>query len=262
MRAPIRNAGSGAADPIIRHPAIRRALLSIRARLEGSRCIAYWIAHLLDLGEHDPDSERRAQSLQLASLLTPVAKAFFTENGFRSASAALQVLGGHGYVHENAIEQTLRDSRIAMIYEGTNEIQAIDLLLRKVIGDGGAALRQLLNIMKLEAAACRDSAESGEFGRQLQDCVESVAGATEAIVADAAHDPELPYRLADDYLQLIGLVLLAYAWAKSARVAEPYADAFHVEKKQTAQFFFGFQLPEVKHRLALLAAGREHLPSL
>lgn len=262
MRAPTRIARSGAADPIVQHPAIRRALLSIRARLEGSRCIAYWIAHLIDLAEHDPDTQQRARSLQLASLLTPVAKAFFTENGFRSASAALQVLGGHGYVHENAIEQTLRDSRIAMIYEGTNEIQAIDLLLRKVIGDGGAALRQLLSVLKEEAAACLNSAECDEFGRQLQDSVEAVAVATEAIVADAAHDPELPYRLADDYLHLIGLLLLAYAWARSARVARAHADAFHVEKLATAQFFFDFLLPELHHRLALLAAGRKHLPSL
>jgi alkylation response protein AidB-like acyl-CoA dehydrogenase len=111
-------------------------------------------AHLLDLAEHAADSTERVHAYQLASLLTPVIKAFFTEQGFQQASAALQVLGGYGYVTDFSIEQTLRDSRIAMIYEGTNEIQANDLLLRKVIGDRGEALGMLLGLYRQEAERC------------------------------------------------------------------------------------------------------------
>jgi alkylation response protein AidB-like acyl-CoA dehydrogenase len=251
-----------ASVPIIRHPAIRRTLLRLRAWVQGERCIGYWIAHLLDLAEHHPDPSRRAHSAQLASLLTPVAKAFFTKNGFQSASDALQVLGGHGYVHDNAIEQTLRDSRIAMIYEGTNEIQAIDLLLRKVIGDDGVGLRLLLQIMQAEAGACLATAECRDFGLRLSESVAALVAATDAIRADTADEPELPFRVADDYLHLLGLILLAHAWARAARVSQPrvQSDNFYCEKWATAQFYFQFMLADVQHQIALLAAARRKLP--
>lgn len=126
MRAPVRPVGvsADAADPIHFHPAMRRTLLELRACTEGMRAVGYWVAHLLDEAEHQESPTERQRALQLAELLTPVIKAFFTDQGFRQASNALQVFGGYGYVSEFAIEQTLRDSRIAMIYEGSNEIQA------------------------------------------------------------------------------------------------------------------------------------------
>jgi alkylation response protein AidB-like acyl-CoA dehydrogenase len=144
MKAPFRpdaaQAGSpSGVDPIALHPAIRRTLLRLQALTEGQRVIAYRTAQLIDEAGHHADGERRARAAGLASLLTPVVKAFLAHQGFAGASAALQVFGGYGYVHEYGIEQSVRDSRIAMIYEGTNEIQAIDLLLRKVLGGGAQA---------------------------------------------------------------------------------------------------------------------------
>src|SRR5256885_13971664 len=138
MRAQPRPADAqGPADPIALQPAVQRMLADLRVWTEGMRAIAGWVAHQLDLAEQAPDAEERAQAHALASLLTPVVKSFFTERGFALASEALQVFGGYGYVHEYRIEQTLRDARIAMIYEGTNQIQALDLLQRKVAASGG-----------------------------------------------------------------------------------------------------------------------------
>ena len=136
MRAPRRTATSAPADPISSHPAIRRSLGAQRAIVEGERMLGYWIAQLLDTAAGG-DASAGQHATKLASLLTPVAKSFFTQNGFEVASDALQIFGGYGYIRETGIEQTVRDSRVSMIYEGTNEIQAIDLMQRKVLADGG-----------------------------------------------------------------------------------------------------------------------------
>ncbi|WP_435380135.1 acyl-CoA dehydrogenase family protein, partial [Burkholderia sola] len=163
------------------------------------RAIAGWVAHQLDLAEQAPDAEERAQAHALASLLTPVVKSFFTERGFALSSEALQVFGGYGYVHEYRIEQTLRDARIAMIYEGTNQIQALDLLQRKVAASGGAALAPLLAVLRKEAAA-REAAgmEPGLAGalRSWSDRIEALTG---ALCARAAGDAPLLARCAEDY---------------------------------------------------------------
>ena len=133
MRAPGALRGEGAADPIAHHPAMRRILATERAWIAGLRLLAYRTALMLDVARHDPDTARRETAQQWCSLVTPVLKALATEQGFTGASECLQVFGGHGYVREWGIEQIVRDARVTMIYEGTNEIQAIDLLVRKVL---------------------------------------------------------------------------------------------------------------------------------
>jgi hypothetical protein len=248
-------------DRIVRHPPIRRTLLELRAFTQGERAIGYWLGHLLDLAEHHPDAGKRRECHQLASLLTPLAKAFFTENGFELASKALQVFGGHGYVHDNAIEQTLRDSRIPMIYEGTNEIQAVDLLVRKVLGDGGQAFECMLGYLHAEAAAC-DECGCGEFAASLRTAATALAAAVKEVGELAAVDAELPHRVAGDFLRAFGLVLLAFAWARSARLARPRAqvDPFYRDKLVTAQFFFDYLLPTVDLHLRLMRVARKGLP--
>ncbi len=145
-RAPLRE-GKAAADPIVLHPAMRRTLLRQRVLVEGARLIAYEAAHLIDLAEHAGDAAQRERAQEQAALLTPVLKSFLTDNGFALASDALQVFGGHGYTHDWGIEQCLRDARIAMIYEGTNQIQAIDLVVRKLVADGGRAFAAWLETL-------------------------------------------------------------------------------------------------------------------
>ncbi|MBN3852159.1 acyl-CoA dehydrogenase [Paraburkholderia sp. Ac-20340] len=239
--------------PIAFHPAMRRILMELRAMVEGERAIGYWIAHWLDISAHHADPVARGEAQRLASLLTPVAKAFFTANGFAAASNALQVFGGYGYIHEYGIEQTLRDSRVSMLYEGTNEIQAIDLLIRKILADDQAALALLL-------AHVRAEAQQSEGGARLGALADDVERVTHRVARHHAEDSETAYRVADDYLALIGWLLLAFAWTRTLRLASSPEhtvsdDPFYAQKRETARFFFDYPLAAFAHRLALVEAG-------
>ncbi len=264
MRAQPRPADAqGPADPIALQPAVQRMLADLRVWTEGMRAIAGWVAHQLDLAEQAPDAEERAQAHALASLLTPVVKSFFTERGFALASEALQVFGGYGYVHEYRIEQTLRDARIAMIYEGTNQIQALDLLQRKVPASGGAALAPQLAALREEAAACEAAGmEPGMAGalRSWSDRTEALTG---ALCARAAGDAPLLARCAEDYLRLVGTLCMAFAWARAARVSQPLADpALRRSKADSAAWFFAHGLLDAEHWLRRTeSAARTPLPA-
>ncbi|WPN20836.1 acyl-CoA dehydrogenase [Pseudomonas marginalis] len=259
MRAPSRpeEVVAQAADPIRYHPAMRRVLLELRTTSEGMRAIGYWAAHLLDQAEHDQDSS----AAQLAPLLTPIIKAFFTEQGFRQASHALQVFGGYGYVTEFAIEQTLRDSRIAMIYEGSNEIQANDLLLRKVLGDEGRAFGLLLDALRAEAGQGGQSVECAGFCGALGSLCDALARVVSAIRERAHEDSEYPYRAAPDFLQLCGVALLAFAWARAARVSRalPDDDPLRAAKLQSAGFFFDYLPSRLAQHLGAIDGARAAL---
>ncbi len=218
MRAP--GGAAEGADPIALHPAMRHVLLGLQAQVEAGRVVAYRAALALDLAAHHPDADTRAAAAARAALLTPLLKASLTRLGFDGASAALQVFGGYGYVHEYGIEQTLRDARIAMIYEGTNEIQAIDLVQRKLLGDGGAAFAALLAECRVEAAACTADARLVVYASVLTrvcDQAERGAAALAALAADHADDAVLAR--AGDFLAGAWQLLQAWAFAASARAA-------------------------------------------
>lgn len=204
MRAPLGKEGkaksAAEADFIIEHPAIKRILDTQRSWVDGGRVLAYQTAIELDRIKH-ADKDTAAKSQRWCALVTPVMKAAFTHQAFHGGSDCLQVLGGHGYVREWGIEQIVRDARVAMIYEGTNEIQAIDLLVRKIMADGGLGLNQLLDDMKAETNS--ETAEAGQL-RNL----------TSSILAAAQQDPSLGHRVADDYLRALALVLLQWAWQR------------------------------------------------
>ncbi|OIN47356.1 acyl-CoA dehydrogenase family protein [Pseudomonas costantinii] len=263
MRAPSRpeEVAAQAADPICYHPAMRRVLLELRTTSEGMRAIGYWAAHLLDQAEHDPSPQVRQQAGQLAQLLTPIIKAFFTEQGFRQASNALQVFGGYGYVTEFAIEQTLRDSRIAMIYEGSNEIQANDLLLRKVLGDEGRAFGLLLTELRAEAGQGGEWVECAGFAAALGNLCDVLAAMVDDIRERACEDREYPYRAAGDFLQLCGVTLLALAWARAARVSRtlPEEDPLRAGKLQSAGFFFDYLPSRVAQHVGAIEGARAAL---
>ena len=252
-------APSASADPIVMHPALRRTLLRQRVLVEGARLVALETAHGLDMAEHAPDAAERARADDDVSLLTPVLKAFFTDNGFQIASDALQVFGGHGYIHDWGIEQCVRDSRIAMIYEGTNQIQAIDLLVRKVLPDGGAKFAALLD--RIDAGL----PEGGQHMPAARAAVAQLRDAASQVIQVSRTDPEFAYRVADDFLRATGLVLIVQAWARAAAVSsrEGFADhPFHRAKRDTAQHCFACVLPELAHALQMLRAGREPLAHL
>jgi alkylation response protein AidB-like acyl-CoA dehydrogenase len=228
----------GRGRAIAEHPAVRRTLWRLRALAEGGRVVAYWCAQLLDEVHHHPDAGRRQRAEALVGLLTPVVKAFLTDAGHRGADDALQVWGGYGFVHDYGIEQAVRDSRIAMIYEGSNEIQAIDLVQRKVLADGAVGLGTLLALLEADTSAGDD-----EFGPALRRQLNSAREAIGALVDGRDADPEWPLRVADDVLRALGLILLGWAWARIARAARA-GDDWHEDKRQVARFGVQWLLPE------------------
>ncbi len=251
-RAPVRGEAKGAADPIVLHPAMRRSLLRQRVLVEGARVIAYEAAHLIDLAEQSPDATVRERAQEQAALLTPVLKSFLTDNGFALASDALQVFGGHGYTHDWGVEQCVRDARIAMIYEGTNQIQAIDLVVRKLVADGGRRFAAWL--ASLAASLPAGATHGTQAAEQLRLLGELAAD----VVRASRDDAELPFRVADDLLRATALALLAHAWARAEAVSsrpEHAGDAFHAAKRESAAHCFTHLRPEFDHALAQARAG-------
>lgn len=208
MRAPGPRGSMQPPDPILQHPAMQRILDTQRVWIDGGRVLAYRTSVELDLARHHPDAARRESAQRWCALVTPVLKAALTHQAFHGASECLQVFGGHGYVREWGIEQIVRDARVTMIYEGTNEIQAIDLLTRKVLCDGGLALATTLSELdgELDLGRDADSAVARRFSQLNQ--------LTRSLVERSKSDPVLPYAVADDYLRLVALALLGWAWAR------------------------------------------------
>lgn len=246
---------------ISQHPAIRKILLDLRCIADGERAIGYWVGEWIDRAARHPDPSERKRADGMASLLTPIAKAFFTANGFQSASNALQVFGGYGYIHEYGIEQTVRDSRVSMLYEGTNEVQAIDLILRKVISDGGDMLRCLLSVIEEEVAAvAKAGAKGAEIAELLRELVAEMRDITERLVERSKDDKELPYRTADAFLSMAGWLLLTFAWARTWRVSTSHggSDPFYAAKQACAEYFIDFRIQEFYHYRRQVEAGMKH----
>jgi len=244
MRAPASKEGkaksAAEADFIIEHPAIKRILDTQRSWVDGGRVIAYQTAVELDRIKH-ADKDAATKSQRWCSLVTPVMKAAFTHQAFHGGSDCLQVFGGHGYVREWGIEQIVRDARVAMIYEGTNEIQAIDLLVRKIMADGGQSLNQLLDDMKVETQI--ETAEATQL-RKL----------TQSILTAAQHDSSVGHRVADDYLRAMALVMLQWAWqridANLDQDSPELKDRWHSPSKAFRQWV----LPEFAMRRHIIEA--------
>jgi alkylation response protein AidB-like acyl-CoA dehydrogenase len=254
MRAPgptPASRGSEAADLIAEHPAIRRILDTQRAWVEGARTLAYRSALMLDVAAHDADPKARERAQRWCSLVTPVLKAACTHQAFHGASDCLQVFGGHGYVREWGIEQIVRDARVTMIYEGTNEIQAIDLLVRKVLPDGGAAMSALL----LELRDTLDAAREADADVQRRLAQLRYLGTTIAMAAHA--NPALPHEVADDYLRLVMLALLAWAWARIDAVDATPAE--RAARTGPAAAFRRWVLPEFEMRHGIVKRACEGL---
>jgi alkylation response protein AidB-like acyl-CoA dehydrogenase len=244
------------ADPIIEHGDVRRMLLTMRAFTEGGRAFAAYVGQQLDLARYAEDGGEREHAQRLVALLTPVAKAFFTDNGLESCVLGQQVYGGHGYIREWGQEQRVRDVRIAQIYEGTNGIQALDLLGRKVLADGGQALACF-------AAEVRSFSAGAALHREaLQASLARLEATSEWLRARAREDANLVNAVAVEYLHLFGLTAYAYMWARMAAVAQArHAEdpAFHGAKLASAAFFFQRLLPRSLALDASIRAGSASL---
>ncbi len=244
MRVPGRGKSAAEADFISEHPAMRRILDSQRAWVDCGRVLAYTTAVELDVIKHHADADRRAQAQRWCALVTPVIKAAFTHQAFYGGSECLQVFGGHGYVREWGIEQIVRDSRVAMIYEGTNEIQAIDLLVRKILADGGTGLDALLDELVSQLLLGLEASVAVER-RFLQ-----LRKVTDALVQANKENSTLAYWVADDYLRLVTVALLGWAGARVEAAAAETTDTQRWSQPQSA--LKRWVLPEFEMRLAII----------
>ena len=252
------------ADPLIVHPDIRRMLLTQKAFAEGGRVLGYYAATLVDLVERSPDAEERKRADELLSFIIPIVKGLLTEASIECTNHALQIYGGHGYVHETGIEQFARDSRITTIYEGTTQIQALDLLGRKILQTQGVGLRHFLEEI---SAFCHDNAQNAalaEFIAPLAVATKEWADLTQEIGKRALGNPDEIGAASVDYLFYSGYVALAYFWARSVATASSIAvsDDFKNAKRETARFYFSRILPRTLTHAAVTRAGIDSLMAM
>jgi hypothetical protein len=257
------------ADPIIVHPDVRRMLMTAKAYAEGGRVLACYCALLLDKELHHPDEAVRAESADILALLTPIVKAFLTDNGYSATTQCQQVFGGHGYIKEWGMEQHVRDARINMIYEGTNGIQSLDLLGRKVLGNQGASLKKFGKQIEALVKAEMGNEAMAEFIQPLADIGQKVTQLTTELGMKAMSNADEVGAASVDYLRVAGHMVFSYFWARMAQVAlveiakaEAAAqrpDPFYKAKLQTARFYFARLLPETAGLIRSARSGSEVL---
>ena len=254
-----------AADPIIVHPDVRRMLLTSKAFCEGSRALSYWIGMELDKSLKHPDADERQASDDLVALMTPILKAYQTDMGFEISSLAMQVHGGHGYIWEYGVEQYTRDARIAMIYEGTNGIQALDLVGRKMGAHMGRYLRRFFHPLSEFIEANQADKELQEFIFPLAKSFAKLQQSTAIIAQKGLKNPVEAGAASTNYLRQFALVAMGYMWIQMVKVAqEKLAEgtgnkAFYAAKLKTARFFFARMLPEADWHFKTVMAGAESL---
>ena len=249
-----------AADPIIFHPDVRKMLLTAKAYAEGGRALNLYCVHLLEQAHHHPDEEVRKESDEMVALLTPIVKAFLTDNGWIATSNCLQVFGGHGYIRESGMEQFVRDSRINMIYEGTNTIQSLDLLARKVLGNQGASLKKFGKLVQDLVEAEGTNEKMSEFITPLGGLGELMTKFTMGIGFKALQNPDEAAGVAVDYLRVSGHFVFGYMFARMAQIslqaiAAGSTDPFYTAKLQTARFYFAKLFPEARMAMKVAEAG-------
>jgi butyryl-CoA dehydrogenase len=251
------------ADPLTVHPDIRRMLLTMRALTEGCRALSVWVAQQIDFAARSPDAAQRRQAEALVALLTPVVKAYFTDCGFEVANLGMQVFGGHGYIREQGMEQLVRDARIAQIYEGTNGVQAMDLVGRKLPMADGTLLDRFLLPLREFLRATEGDAGFSEFTAPLADAGERLERAANALRRRAGENPAETGAGANDFLQLFGLTVLAFMWARMARIGIARRDGeealYYDAKVRTARFFMQRVLPRSETHYRAIEAGAESL---
>ena len=256
------------ADPIIVHPDVRRMLMESRAWNEAGRALVLWGALQVDLTRRSPDEAERQQADDLLGLLTPVIKGYLTDKGFQAAVHAQQVLGGHGYIREHGMEQFVRDARITQIYEGTNGIQAMDLVGRKLPKDGGRAVRAFFELLGGDITDAKTADDPAGIAAALEPALQDLQSATMWLAQNGTADPDNGGAGAYPYMDLMGLVSLGWMWLKMARAsAEALAGstgdpAFHEAKLVTARFYAQRELPLSTALRRRIEAGAETLMKL
>ncbi len=246
------------ADTIIVHPDVRKMLLTARAYAEGARALSIYVALLIDKELASDDEAERQACADLVAVLTPICKAFITDNGWLATSHCMQVFGGHGYIKDSGMEQYVRDARINMIYEGTNTIQSLDLLGRKVLGDNGKKLKKFGKLVAefIEEEGVNEAMQ--EFVNPLADLGDKVTKLTTELGMKTMGNADEVGAAAVDYLRVVGHLVFAYFFARMAKVAlakQGSGDPFYTAKLHTARFYFAKLLPETAGLIRSARAG-------
>ena len=256
------------ADPILVHPDVRRMLMEARAYNEAGRALVLWGALQVDLVRRSPDEKERQNADDLLGLITPVIKGYLTDKGFKVAVEAQQVFGGHGYIREHGMEQFVRDARITQIYEGTNGIQAMDLVGRKLPKDGGRAVRAFFELVGTDIADAREAGDPAGVAAALQEALADLQAATMWLAQNGMTNPDNAGAGAYPYMDLMGLVALGWMWLKIAAASRRALDggtedrSFHEAKLITARFYAERELPLSTALRRKIEAGAETLMRL
>jgi hypothetical protein len=256
------------ADPIIVHPDVRRMLLDARAINEGGRALVLWGALQVDLAHKAPTEGERQIADDLISLLTPVIKGYLTDKGYETATNAQQVFGGHGYVREWGMEQFVRDARIAMIYEGANGVQAMDLVGRKLAQNGGRAVMAYFQLLTQTAADAKADERTRDFAERLEKAAGELQAATMWLMQNAMANPNNAGAAAYAYMHLMGTVALGHMWLLMAKASHEALDAgvedraFYEAKLITARHYADSQLPLTGALRRKIEAGSEALMAM
>jgi alkylation response protein AidB-like acyl-CoA dehydrogenase len=250
------------ADPILVHPDVRRMLLTMRALTEGERALAYWIGMAIDRAAREPDPLARQAAEDLVALMTPIVKAYFTDQGSACTNLGVQVMGGHGYIREWGMEQLVRDARITQLYEGANGIQALDLVGRKLPAHYGRCLRTFFHPVMAFIEQHQADAALAEFVLPLAKAFARLQQITLHVAQTGLRNPDEAGAASSDYLRLFALVAMAYIWARMAQIAQARLAAgadgessFYAAKIRTARFFMTKLLPETSALFAQIMAG-------
>lgn len=256
------------ADPIIVHPAVRLMLMTQKAFSEGGRALAYFLAQHVDIVESSNDREQQKHSDELLAFLTPIAKAFLTESGNESAKHGVQVFGGHGFIVEHGMEQIVRDARISTLYEGTTEIQSLDLLARKVLKSEGKLLKNMTDLIDQFIGQQQSNEVLKPYLQKLAELKQQWLSLTKTIAEKAKHNPEEIGAASVDYLYFSSYVVFAYLWARMAQVAYEklesgaQEEAFYKAKLTTAKFFYQKLLHRTQSHAASIESGAESIMEL
>jgi butyryl-CoA dehydrogenase len=249
------------ADPIIVHPDVRRMLLSMRAAAEGCRALGAWVGRAVDIAAHTDDPKKKQDAEDFVALMTPIVKALFTDYGFETANHGVQVMGGHGYIREHGMEQYVRDARIAQVYEGTNGVQALDLVGRKLGAHMGRNLRSFFHPVAEFIQSRSENPALSRYVDPLTKAFVRLQQATGQIAKVGLKRPEEAGAAATEYLRLFGLVALAYQWARMAEVSlkkleeKTGEDDFYRAKLATGAFFMDKVLPQTGALFSSIMAG-------
>ena len=247
-------------DFIVEHADIKKTLLNMKSIIEGERALCFWLSQQTEVSLYHKDKKIRQEASDFVSLMTPVVKALFTDMGMEITSDAMQIFGGYGYTKDQGIEQLYRDNRITPIYEGTNSVQAIDLVFRKLVNDNGDIIERYIQLLKKEIQINNEKIRP--FVQKLEKNINIINNFTKWIKDKINNSKDDASAACNDYLKVLGLIAIAHSWIKVLEVSfKKYNNnkEFYEDKIQTANFFFNRILPRIESYYLTATTGSKYI---